>query len=118
MIYLTKIINWFSCAKKLVIKKAAAGIIKFRNLSCQKLEIFEHLHSHNNDLQRTSQEYCISDTKTVMPHNFNLNNSRQFADLSSPALSLYTHTHSTTTNPLQYSQSLSTLHNFLTLLFH
>ena len=73
MIYLTKIINWFSCAKMLVIKKPAAGIIKFRNL-CQKLEIFEHLHSHNNDLQRTSQEYCISDTKTVMPHNFDLNN--------------------------------------------
>ena len=102
MIYLTKIKNWFSCAKKLVIKKAAAGIIKFRNLSCQKLEIFEHLHSHNNDLQRTSQEYCISDTKTVMPHNFNLNNSRQFADLSSPALSLHTHTlHDNQSSPIQ-----------------
>ena len=75
MIYLTKITNWFSSAKKLVIKKAAVGIIKFRNLSWQKLKIFEHLHSHNNDLQRTSQEYCISDTKTVMPHNFDLNNS-------------------------------------------
>ena len=34
MIYLKKIINWFSCAKKLVIEKAAAGIVKFRNLSC------------------------------------------------------------------------------------
>ena len=55
MIYLKKII--FSYAKKLVIKKAVAGIIKFRNVSCQKLEIFEHLHPHNNDLQRTSQEY-------------------------------------------------------------
>ena len=67
--------NWFSCTKKLVIEKAAVGIIKFRNLSCQKLEIFEHLRSYKNDLQRTSQEYCISDTKTVMPQNFDLNNS-------------------------------------------
>ena len=73
MIYLKKIM--FSYAKKLVIKKAAAGIIKFRNVSCQKLEIFEHLHPHNNDLQRTSEEYYISETKTVMPHNFDLNNS-------------------------------------------
>ena len=65
MIYLKKII--FSYAKKLVIKKAVAGIIKFRNVSCQKLEIFEHLHPHNNDLQRTSQEYYISDTDTNPP---------------------------------------------------
>ena len=69
MIYLRKI----SCTKQLVIKKAAAGMIEFRNFLCQMLEIFEHLHSHNSDLQRTSQGYCISDTKTVMPHNFDLN---------------------------------------------
>ena len=39
MIYLRKI----SCIKQLVIKKAAAGMIEFRNFSCQMLEIFEHL---------------------------------------------------------------------------
>ena len=66
MTYLRKILNWLSCTKKLLIKKAAAGTIKFRNLWSQKLGIFKHLHSHINDLQRTSQEYCISDTKTVM----------------------------------------------------
>ena len=65
---------WFSCTIKLVIKKAAAGIIKFRNLLSQKLEIFKHLHLSKDDLQRTSQEYCISDTKTAIPHNFDLTN--------------------------------------------
>ena len=60
---------WFSCTIKLVIKKAAAG-----NLLSQKLEIFKHLHLSKDDLQRTSQEYCISDTKTAIPHNFDLTN--------------------------------------------
>ena len=79
----------FSWTRKQVIKKAAAGIIKFRNISSQKLKIFEHFHSPNNDLQRTSQEYCIGDTKIVMPNYFDLNNS----------LSTHTHTHTHTPPP-------------------
>ena len=87
MIYLRKRMYRFSWTRKQVIKKAAAGIIKFRNISSQKLKIFEHFHSPNNDLQRTSQEYCIGDTKIVMPNYFDLNNS----------LSTHTHTHTHTT---------------------
>ena len=116
MIYLKKTINWFSCAKKLVIKKAAAGIIKFRDLSSQKLEIFEHLHSHKNDLQRTSLEYCISNTKTVVPHNEVCLSPPPLSLCLSLSVSTHTHTRTSISNPLQYRQPLSTLHNFLTLL--
>ena len=40
LIYLRKRMYWFSCTKQLVIKKAAAGTIKLRNLLSQKLEVF------------------------------------------------------------------------------
>ena len=66
---------WFSCTKKedvALIKEDAAGISKPRNLLNQKLEGFKHLHSPNDDLPRTIKEYCISDTKTAIPHTFNL----------------------------------------------
>ena len=47
LIYLRKIMYWFSCTKKndvALIKEDAAGISKPRNLLNQKLEGFKHLH--------------------------------------------------------------------------